>query len=256
MQQPTGSTPVAMDGLLYSAGSEFMRSGLGAYGEKIFGTGREYVQSNISRYFSGNDVQYYFQVNHQYVKNKIRVILFPFLHKGHWTRIAEQVAGGLTYKPPRYDINAPDLYIPFMAFGTYVVLCGYALGLLGRFSPEDMSLKFTKALLGWAAEVLLLRCSLYAMGSADAPILDVVSYSGYSFVGICMSVLARMIWSYSFYIVMPWTSLCMAVFLVKTLKRMLYAESRSYDRDSSRHHYILLFIAVAQFPLFFWLGYQ
>jgi hypothetical protein len=26
-------------------------------------------------------VQYYFQVNDQYVKNKLKVVLFPFLHK-------------------------------------------------------------------------------------------------------------------------------------------------------------------------------
>ncbi|KAK4344696.1 hypothetical protein RND71_034872 [Anisodus tanguticus] len=50
----------------------------------------------------------------------------------HWTRITEPVGGRLSYKPPIYDINAPDLYIPFMAFGTYVVLAGLSLGLQGR----------------------------------------------------------------------------------------------------------------------------
>lgn len=29
---------------------------------------------------------------------------------------------------PRYDINAPDLYIPTMAYITYVVLAGLVLG--------------------------------------------------------------------------------------------------------------------------------
>lgn len=33
----------------------------------------------ISRYFS--DPQYYFQVNDHYVKNKLKVVLFPFLHR-------------------------------------------------------------------------------------------------------------------------------------------------------------------------------
>lgn len=118
----------------------------------------------ISRYFS--DPQYYFQVNDQYVRNKLKVVLFPFLHRvntdlvwfclsflfftptscyafpyfslysfflqGHWTRISEPVGGRLNYKPPVYDINAPDLYIPFMAFGTYVVLGGFSLGLQGK----------------------------------------------------------------------------------------------------------------------------
>ena len=51
----------------------------------------------------------------------------------HWTRISEPVGGRLSYKPPIYDINAPDLYIPFMAFGTYVVLAGLSLGLDGKY---------------------------------------------------------------------------------------------------------------------------
>lgn len=121
------------------------------------------MPKQISRYFS--DPQYYFQVNDHYVRNKLKVVLFPFLHRvsfmqfipffsfryslslnklklrsffsvvlyqGHWTRITEPVGGRLSYKPPIYDINAPDLYIPFMAFGTYVVLAGFSLGLHGK----------------------------------------------------------------------------------------------------------------------------
>ncbi|PIA33979.1 hypothetical protein AQUCO_03900094v1 [Aquilegia coerulea] len=59
--------------------SEIIRGGLSAYGEKILDSSSEYVQSNISKYFS--DPQYYFQVNGHYVKNKLKVILFPFLHR-------------------------------------------------------------------------------------------------------------------------------------------------------------------------------
>ncbi|CAA2959011.1 Hypothetical predicted protein [Olea europaea subsp. europaea] len=51
---------------------------------------------------------------------------------GHWTRITEPVSGRLSDKPPIYDINAHDLYIPFMALGTYVVLAGLLLGLQGK----------------------------------------------------------------------------------------------------------------------------
>ncbi|KAF9590598.1 hypothetical protein IFM89_035916, partial [Coptis chinensis] len=105
------------------------------------------LQSNVSKYFS--DPQYYFQVNGQYVRNKLKVILFPFLHRGHWTRITEPVGGRLSYKPPAFDINALDLYIPLMSFGTYVVLAGFTLGLIRKFSPEALSLQFTKGLLGW-----------------------------------------------------------------------------------------------------------
>ncbi|CAF1701346.1 unnamed protein product [Brassica napus] len=49
------------------------------YGERILGSSSERVQSNITRYFS--DPQYYFKVNDQYVRNKLKVVLFPFLHR-------------------------------------------------------------------------------------------------------------------------------------------------------------------------------
>jgi hypothetical protein len=32
------------------------------------------------------------------------------------------------YKPPRDDINSPDLYIPVMALVTYVLLTGIVAG--------------------------------------------------------------------------------------------------------------------------------
>lgn len=34
---------------------------------------------------------------------------------------------------PRFDVNAPDLYIPVMAFITYVLVAGLALGTQNRY---------------------------------------------------------------------------------------------------------------------------
>jgi hypothetical protein len=34
---------------------------------------------------------------------------------------------------PKFDVNAPDLYIPTMAYVTYVLLVGYILGLKNAF---------------------------------------------------------------------------------------------------------------------------
>ncbi|XP_013608372.1 PREDICTED: uncharacterized protein LOC106315164 [Brassica oleracea var. oleracea] len=129
---PSRSISEALD-ILFSGACVELEHGLAercTYGERILGSSSEYVQSNITRYFS--DPRYYFQVNDQYVRNKLKVVMFPFLHRRHWTRISEPVGGRLSYKPPIYDINAPDLYIPFMAFGTYVVLAGLSLGLNGK----------------------------------------------------------------------------------------------------------------------------
>lgn len=123
---------------------------------------------------------------------------------------------------------------------------------ISRFSPEALNLLFIKGLLGWFMQATLLKVTLLSLGSGEAPLLDIIAYAGYTFTGICLAVLGRIISGYSYYFLMPWTCLCMGVFLVKTMKRVLFAEVRSYD--SSKHHYLLLFIALVQFPLLAWLG--
>ncbi|PNY01005.1 protein YIF1B-like, partial [Trifolium pratense] len=121
-----------------------------------------------------------------------------------------------------------------------------------RFSPEALNWLFIKGLVGWFMQTALLKVTLLSLGSGEAPLLDIVAYAGYTFAGMSLAALGKIISGYSYYILMPWTCLCMGVFLVKTMKRVLFAEVRSYD--SSKHHYLLLFIALAQFPLFIWLG--
>lgn len=121
-----------------------------------------------------------------------------------------------------------------------------------RFSPEALNWLFIKGLVGWFMQTALLKATLLSLGSGEAPLLDIIAYAGYTFAGISLAVVGKIISGYSYYVLMPWTCLCMGVFLVKTMKRVLFAEVRSYD--SSKHHYLLLFIAFAQFPLFIWLG--
>ena len=65
-------------------------------------------------------------------------------------------------RPIRYDLHAPDLYIPSMAFVTYVLVSAFALGTSGKFNPEVI---FTT---GWSCIGLLvleLMIIKVAMGS-------------------------------------------------------------------------------------------
>ena len=39
---------------------------------------------------AGTALQYYFTVNTRYVRNKLKVLLFPFTLRGHWNRTLEQ----------------------------------------------------------------------------------------------------------------------------------------------------------------------
>ncbi|PON99378.1 Yif1 family [Trema orientale] len=165
------------------------------------------------------------------------------------------VEGKFVYKPPMYDVNAPDLYIPLMAFGTYVVLSGFFLGINGKFSPEALNIQFKNGLLCWLLQVLLLEATLQSLGAGDVAVLDVVAYAGYTFVAGSVTLLARSTaWSYSFHGVMMCECICMGVFLIKTMKRILIAEVTSSQKHSSKCHYLLLFVALAQAPLLFWLA--
>ena len=93
-----------------------------------------------------------------------------------------------------------------------------------------------------------------SLGRGEAPLLDIVAYAGYGFAGTSLAMLVRIYWSFSYYFVLPWFCICTRVFLVKTMKRVLLGAPRSYERHPSQNHYFLLFLAVVQFPILFWLG--
>ena len=103
-------------------------------------------------------------------------------------------------------------------------------------------------------QVILIKGLLYTLGSGESPLLDIVAYAGYGFAGISVAMLVRIFWSYSYYFMLPWFCVCTGVFLVKTMKRVLLGASRSYERHPSRNHYFLLFLAIMQFPMLFWLA--
>ncbi|XP_031249593.1 protein YIF1B-like [Pistacia vera] len=237
---------------IYGAGSDLIKTEFSDYSEKPPGSSSSYVHSNLGRLLS--NTRYYFQVNDQYVINKLKVILLPFLHKGHWMRVTDNVEGQLCYKLPIYDINAPDLYIPLMAFGSYLVLAGFFLGINGKFSPEALGVQFSNGLICWLFQVLLLEATLHNLGDGDIPLLDVAAYGGYIFVAVSVVLMARIVGGYCFYVVALWEGVCMGMFLVKILKKILIAAVRIPEKHPSKRHYLLLLVAFAQLPLLFWLG--
>ncbi|KAL7134507.1 hypothetical protein ABFS83_11G030800 [Erythranthe nasuta] len=242
--------------VLYATGSDLLT----AYG------GHRNI--DISRYICvNNNPRYYFQVNDEYVKNKLKLILFPFLHKGRWMRAMEPDSS--SFKSAMHDINAPDLYIPLMAFVTYVLLAAFFLGINGKFSPESIGVQFSTGLMCWLMQVLLLEGTLHCLGGGGGgeiilvPLLDVVSYAGYTFVGAAVVMAVRVFphpvrWGNLLFCgATLWESFCMGVLLVKIVKRMLVFEVPIFDKQmcsTNKRNYVLLFVAAAQFPLLFWLG--
>lgn len=77
------------------------------------------------------------------------------------------------------------MYIPVMAFVTYVLLSALLAGLRGSFHPEVMGSTFMYALFVVITEILILKLGTYLLSiTNESQLLDLVAYSGYKFVGI------------------------------------------------------------------------
>lgn len=242
-------------------------AGLGAYGGKFLNDGASFVSSNYAKYFSTASTRSYFDVTESYVYHKLRLVLCPFLHKGSWARLPESVAGGTAYKPPRNDINAPDLYIPLMSFWTYVLLASIREVFSsdsGSFTPDTLAAHAWWSALLWGGESAFIWVALRSASSASrvvsAPMLDVFSYVGYTFTYSSLLVAMKTLnKTYVTWFFLAWGILCNGVFMAKTLKRIIFSEARQggYAHGggaSSSHNYVLLLIVVMQLPIHVWLS--
>ncbi|RUS33124.1 hypothetical protein BC938DRAFT_472976 [Jimgerdemannia flammicorona] len=148
----------------------------------------------INRWVNIPALKHYFKVNNLYVVNKIRLLLFPWRHKP-WTRMVKRSENGQMegFRPPREDINSPDLYIPVMAFVTYVLLVGLVTGRESKFHPEVLGLTASTALGVVTFELIFIRLGCYLLNiTSEAAVLDLVAYAGYKFVGIVVAELAEL----------------------------------------------------------------
>merc|ERR1712146_234681 len=97
-------------------------------------------------------------------------------------------------RPPVADANAPDLYIPAMAFVTFVLAIGLVKGVAMKFTPEVMSSVATTCLTVWIAETLLMYGAVYFTLSSTAVrgvgFVDLLALGGYKFVGLVVALLA------------------------------------------------------------------
>jgi len=80
------------------------------------------------------------------------------------------------------------MYIPVMAFVTYILLSTLLAGLRGAFHPEVMGLTATAAFAVVVVEILGLKGGTYILSiSNESQLLDLVAYSGYKFVGVIVT---------------------------------------------------------------------
>ena len=129
----------------------------------------------------------------------------------------------ITYKLPRDDVNAPDLYLPAMSLITYCLLCAMSYGTAGEFNPEVIADVITKCFVAQIVEVLVIRFGFYMM-QAPVALLDLFAYTGYKYLGLTVNILFGILFGFfegfgrtGFYVTFMWTASAAAFFMLKTM---------------------------------------
>ncbi|XP_013005330.1 protein YIF1B isoform X1 [Cavia porcellus] len=232
-----------------------------AYGSSLAAHGKELVDKNIDRFIPVTKLKYYFAVDTMYVGKKLGLLVFPYLHQDWEVQYQQD-----TPVAPRFDVNAPDLYIPAMAFITYILVAGLALGTQDsphRFSPDLLGLQASSALAWLALEVLAILLSLYLVTiNTDLTTIDLVAFLGYKYVGMIGGVLMGLLFGKTgYYLVLGWCCVSIFVFMIRTLRLKILAEAAAEGvpvrgaRNQLRM-YLTMAVAAAQ-PLFmYWLTFH
>lgn len=245
------------------------------FGQHMAAVGGEYVQKNFNALLPMPVLKHYFNVSNSYVLHKLRIVLFPWRHKP-WSRAHRHSSGGGHvssayaestsavktassgadgYLPPRDDVNSPDLYIPTMAFVTYIIVTSVILGLESRFHPEVLGLRASRALAIVLVELAAIKLGTYLLNiQGDHTMMDLLAYSGYKFVGTLITLLVGLLqvrglvyWSVFLY--------CFAAnafFLLRSLRYVVLPDPSSPSSQTithaqrSRRIQFLFCIAVAQ----------
>jgi len=151
---------------------------------------------------------------------------------------------------PREDINAPDLYIPTMAFVSYILLVGFVFGASLQFTPEILGMTASKGLIMLTLEVCFVKAGFYLFNCGNVSILDLVAYCGYKFVGIVINILTGFMFSHLYFIVALYVGLATALFMMRTLTRGVIDPSANI---TSKNYFVII-IAFFQIIITYYLG--
>ncbi|EFN82358.1 protein YIF1B [Harpegnathos saltator] len=221
------------------------------YGNALVGSGKQHLE----KYVPITALKYYFAVNTDYVFAKLMLLFFPFTHKDWSVKYEQDVP-----LQPRYEKNAPDMYIPTMAFFTYVAMAGLVLGTQGRFTHEQLGILASSALAWGLIELIVHTVSLYVMNlQTSLTTLDLLAYCGYKYVGINAALLSLLLFQkFGYCATLLYFSVSLAFFLMRSLKlRVIPQGHSSYTASGNKRRlYFILFLAGIQPFLMWWLSYH
>ncbi|KAJ7940883.1 protein transporter yif1 [Mycena leptocephala] len=199
-------------------------------GHSAVAAGQDYVQRTWGGVFPGARVKPHFNVSNSYVMKKLRIVLFPWIHK-HWGRNSHRTDAGQTeYLPPREDVNSPDLYIPLMALVTYILLCALHSGLQERFHPQVLGESASRAIMVVVLDFVFVQLGCYFLNvQGPSQSIDVIAYGGYKFVGVIPSILVGFLHlgpTLSF-VTVSYFFVANAFFLMRSLRSLVLPDAAS-----------------------------
>ncbi|XP_017143877.2 protein YIF1B-A isoform X2 [Drosophila miranda] len=192
------------------------------YGQRLADQGRQIVENQFERWVPVAKLRYYFAVDNAYVGRKLRLLFFPYIHKD-WSLKYDQEHP----VQPRYDVNAPDLYLPTMGYITYVIVAGLLLGMQKRFSPEQLGIQASSAMAYSIFELVIYSIALYVMNiKTSLKTLDLLAFTGYKYVNIVACLMfSTLFYRSGYFIALAYTSFSFGFFLLRTLRTKLLQDS-------------------------------
>jgi len=223
--------------------------------------GKKVIISNLEKYISLTAAREYFQVDNKYVLDKLLFVLaFPILILGMKNNPKWQYPREFsrTDKGARVDMHSPDLYIPAMAFVTYIILAAFALGTHGVFNPDVLGTYASFGMMVVLLELAILKFGAMLLNGPALVNLDVIAYCGYKFVGLSLLVLINLTlgsWSTAlYYIIFLYLAGSMGFFLIKSLEYVMgVTDDMSCSTKEDKVKVLRLVVGALQLPMFFFL---
>eukprot|EP00099_Drosophila_melanogaster_P023667 NP_651498.1 uncharacterized protein Dmel_CG5484, isoform C [Drosophila melanogaster] len=192
------------------------------YGQKLADQGKQIMENQFEKWVPVAKLKYYFAVDNAYVGRKLRLLFFPYMHKDWSLRYDQEHP-----VQPRYDVNAPDLYLPTMGYITYVIVAGLLLGMQKRFSPEQLGIQASSAMAYSIFELVIYSLALYVMNvKTSLKTLDLLAFTGYKYVNIVVCLMVSTLFFKSgYYIALAYTSFSFGFFMLRTLRTKLLQDN-------------------------------
>ncbi|MES1919477.1 Protein yif1b [Bonamia ostreae] len=202
------------------------------FGENIAKNQIDQSMEKLQTDFELTNYKSYFAVDNIYVFKKLSILLFPFQNKEWARKLSVNDQGENIYYLPKEDKNAFDLYIPIMAFVTYILLSAIKTGLSGpTFTPEFLLKTTSSSLIAFSIELVLLKIFLH-ISKSDLSVIDAISMAGYKFVAVNTTILFYLVTGHIGYYLAWVYSTAALVFYMKNA----YANGFSENKKGSVGH--------------------